>query len=82
MFTRTIHTHREENRDEEIRYIMFTLAQFLGFVEVVRREGPRERPFLQSGSSQVCLYMGELDYNGKETASHACPYDTCTYSGY
>jgi hypothetical protein len=34
-------------------YVLFTLAQFLGFVEVVRRESPRERPFLQSGSSQV-----------------------------
>lgn len=54
-FHHPVHHHREENRDEEIRYVMFTLAQFLGFVEVVRREGPRERPFLQSGSSQVCV---------------------------
>jgi hypothetical protein len=37
---------------EEIRYLLFTLAQFLGFIEVVRREGPRERPFLQAGSAQ------------------------------
>lgn len=28
------------------------MAQFLGFVEVVRREGPRERPFLQAGNPQ------------------------------
>lgn len=27
-------------------------AQFLGFIEVVRREGPRERSFLQAGSAQ------------------------------
>lgn len=37
---------------EEIRYLLFTLAQFLGFVEVVRRESPRERPFLQVGNPQ------------------------------
>jgi hypothetical protein len=37
---------------EEIRYLLFTMAQFLGFVEVVRREGPRERPFLQAGNPQ------------------------------
>ena len=37
---------------EEVRYLLFTLAQFLGFVEVVRREGPRERPFLQAGNPQ------------------------------
>lgn len=42
----------EERCKEEIRYLMFTLAQFLGFVEVVRREGPRERPFLQAGNPQ------------------------------
>ena len=35
---------------EEIRYLLFTMAQFLGFVEVVRRESPRERPFLQVGN--------------------------------
>ena len=38
--------------EEESRYLMFTLSQFLGFVEVVRREGPRERPFLQAGNPQ------------------------------
>ena len=32
---------------DEVNYAAFTLAQFLGFVEVVRREGPRERSFLQ-----------------------------------
>ena len=32
---------------DEVNYTAFTLAQFLGFVEVVRREGPRERSFLQ-----------------------------------
>lgn len=37
---------------DEIRYLLFTVAQFLGFVEVVRREGPRERPFLQAGNPQ------------------------------
>lgn len=36
----------------EIRYLMFTLSQFLGFVEVVRREGPRENSFLQQGNPQ------------------------------
>eukprot|EP00198_Chlamydomonas_reinhardtii_P000359 XP_001689694.1 predicted protein [Chlamydomonas reinhardtii] len=33
-------------------YTLFTLAQFLGFVELVRREGPRERSFLQQGNPQ------------------------------
>jgi hypothetical protein len=35
---------------EEVTYTLFTLAQFLGFLEIVRREGPRERSFLQLGS--------------------------------
>lgn len=43
--------HESETR-LEIRYLMFTLAQFLGFVEVVRREGPREQSFLQAGNPQ------------------------------
>ena len=34
---------------DEVNYAAFCLAQFLGFVEVVRREGPRERSFLQRG---------------------------------
>lgn len=33
-------------------YTLFNLAQFLGFVEVVRREGPREDAFLQAGNPQ------------------------------
>lgn len=41
-----------DDLNEEIRYLLFTVAQFLGFVEVVRREGPRERPFLQAGNPQ------------------------------
>lgn len=41
----------DETRDN-MRYLLFTMAQFLGFVEVVRRESPRERSFLQSGSPQ------------------------------
>eukprot|EP00887_Chlorella_sp_A99_P002227 scaffold21.g2227.t1 len=41
-----------EECSEDIHYVLFTLAQFLGFVEVVRREGPRERPFLQAGNPQ------------------------------
>ncbi|KAI8101382.1 hypothetical protein M9435_001488 [Picochlorum sp. BPE23] len=36
----------------EIRYFTFCVAQFLGFVEVVRREGPRENSFLQRGNPQ------------------------------
>eukprot|EP00775_Hariotina_reticulata_P003020 gene3019-3301_t len=36
----------------EIAYTLFTLAQFLGFLEVVRREGPRERSFLAAGNPQ------------------------------
>lgn len=35
---------------EEVTYTLFTLSQFLGFLEIVRREGPRERSFLQLGS--------------------------------
>ncbi|KAI8465543.1 MAG: hypothetical protein J3K34DRAFT_436678 [Monoraphidium minutum] len=35
---------------EEISYSMFTIAQLLGFLEVYRREGPRERNFLDEGS--------------------------------
>lgn len=31
---------------------MFNLAQFLGYIEVVRREGPREDAFLQAGNPQ------------------------------
>jgi len=37
---------------EEITYTMFTIAQLLGFLEVVRREGPRETSFLQVGNPQ------------------------------
>eukprot|EP00879_Flechtneria_rotunda_P021601 GHRR01022768.1.p1 GENE.GHRR01022768.1~~GHRR01022768.1.p1 ORF type:complete len:298 (+),score=65.33 GHRR01022768.1:228-1121(+) len=37
---------------EEIAYTLFTLAQFLGFLEIVRREGPRERSFLAAGNPQ------------------------------
>lgn len=32
--------------------MVFAIAQFLGFIEVVRREGPRERSFLQAGNPQ------------------------------
>ena len=42
-------------------YLLFTVGQFLGFLEVLRREGPRERAFLQvkgragrAGSRSVC----------------------------
>ncbi|KXZ55276.1 hypothetical protein GPECTOR_3g413 [Gonium pectorale] len=38
--------------EEEVLYTLFTIAQFLGFVELVRREGPRERSFLQQGNPQ------------------------------
>jgi hypothetical protein len=40
---------------DEVDYAAFCFAQFLGFVEVVRREGPRERSFLQrdNGGSDV-----------------------------
>ena len=33
-------------------YTLFNLSQFLGYVEVVRREGPREDAFLQAGNPQ------------------------------
>ena len=33
-------------------FTLFNLAQFLGYVEVVRREGPREDAFLQAGNPQ------------------------------
>ena len=33
-------------------YTLFNLSQFLGFLEVVRREGPREDAFLQAGNPQ------------------------------
>jgi hypothetical protein len=36
----------------EIMYMVFCLAQFLGFVEVVRREGPREVSFLAADNPQ------------------------------
>lgn len=39
--------------EEEVVYTLFTIAQFLGFAELVRREGPRERSFLQQGNPQV-----------------------------
>ncbi|GBG00385.1 hypothetical protein Rsub_13137 [Raphidocelis subcapitata] len=35
---------------EEVTYTLFTLAQLLGFMEVCRREGPRETMFLDEGS--------------------------------
>ncbi|GLI60565.1 hypothetical protein VaNZ11_002724 [Volvox africanus] len=38
--------------EEEVVYTLFTVSQFLGFVELVRREGPRERSFLQQGNPQ------------------------------
>ena len=37
---------------DSCRYLLFTLGQWLGLVEVVRREGPRERPFLSTGGPQ------------------------------
>lgn len=42
----------EEHMELEIKYFAFCMAQFLGFVEVVRREGPREISFLQQGNPQ------------------------------
>ena len=36
----------------EVLYMVFCLAQFLGFVEVVRREGPREVSFLAADNPQ------------------------------
>ena len=44
---------RGEEEAEEITYTLFCIAQFLGFVEVVRRDGPRERSFLLAGNPQV-----------------------------
>lgn len=45
--------HAPEHIDyEDVGYTIYTMAQFLGFIEVVRREGPRERPFLQKGNPQ------------------------------
>lgn len=38
--------------EEEVMYTLFNLAQFLGYIEVVRREGPREDAFLQAGNPQ------------------------------
>lgn len=38
--------------EEEVLFTLFNLAQFLGYVEVVRREGPREDAFLQAGNPQ------------------------------
>ncbi|KAA6415233.1 MAG: hypothetical protein FRX49_13671 [Trebouxia sp. A1-2] len=38
--------------EQEVMYTLFNLAQFLGYVEVVRREGPREDAFLQAGNPQ------------------------------
>lgn len=42
----------EKHVELEIKYFAFCMAQFLGFVEVVRREGPREISFLQQGNPQ------------------------------
>ncbi len=42
----------EKHVEYEIKYFAFCMAQFLGFVEVVRREGPREISFLQQGNPQ------------------------------
>ena len=44
--------HAGNIAEEEVMYTVFNLAQFLGFVEVVRREGPREDAFLQAGNPQ------------------------------
>ncbi|KAJ9511175.1 hypothetical protein QJQ45_013203 [Haematococcus lacustris] len=38
--------------EQRIYHLVTTTVQFLGFVEVVRREGPRERSFLQQGNPQ------------------------------
>ena len=53
--TRLAHHHKLNAgnvAEEEVMYTLFNLAQFLGFVEVVRREGPREDAFLQAGNPQ------------------------------
>ena len=42
----------DKHVDLEVLYMVFCLAQFLGFVEVVRREGPREVSFLASDNPQ------------------------------
>ncbi|KAF5835793.1 hypothetical protein DUNSADRAFT_6882 [Dunaliella salina] len=49
--------------EEELVYTLFTIAQFLGYVEVLRREGPRETSFLGAGNPQgtdtlTCLIEG------------------------
>lgn len=41
-----------EIAEEEVLFTLFNLAQFLGYIEVVRREGPREDAFLQAGNPQ------------------------------
>jgi hypothetical protein len=41
-----MHNHKKHDHNS------FTIAQVLGFLEVVRREGPRERSFLQVGNPQ------------------------------
>ena len=42
----------EKHVELEITYMVFCIAQFLGFVEVVRREGPREVSFLAADNPQ------------------------------
>lgn len=42
----------EKHIELEIQYMVFCVAQFLGFVEVVRREGPREVSFLAADNPQ------------------------------
>lgn len=42
----------EKHAELEVLYMVFCLAQFLGFVEVVRREGPREISFLAKDNPQ------------------------------
>jgi hypothetical protein len=42
----------EKHIELEIKYMVFCVAQFLGFVEVVRREGPREVSFLAADNPQ------------------------------
>ncbi|GIL89125.1 hypothetical protein Vretifemale_17004 [Volvox reticuliferus] len=44
--------------EEEVVYTLFTLAQWLGFLEVIRREGPRERSFLQRGGGSAAAAGG------------------------
>ena len=45
-------SHAGNVAEEEVMYTLFNLAQFLGYIEVVRREGPREDAFLQAGNPQ------------------------------